>query len=244
MTPDLSNVRFRPHPFAAEAHVMSAIPPPPLPHPSPDLTTLATPRRRDRGQDDAWTRNLLVQAPWGVLATVHGGRPFLNSNIFVYEEAGHRIYLHTARTGRTPENVAEGGAATFTAAVMGRMLPAETALEFSVEYAAAVVFGTIRPAADEEEKRHGLELIMRKYAPHLEPGRHYRPITGAELSRTAVHSLEIEAWSGKQKVVAPDFPGAYTMTVPVPPVGGDVPWTPRETPLHPAGDSGHRLREL
>jgi uncharacterized protein len=210
----LPDVVCRVPPFR-ECH-MSAIPP--VPPSSLGLAALASPRRSDRGQDDGWTRTFLEQALFGVLATVHEGRPFLNSNIFAYDPEGHRIYLHTARTGRTPGNAAEGGAATFTAAVMGRMLPAETALEFSVEYAAVVVFGTIRTADDEAEKRHGLELIMRKYAPHLEPGRDYRAITGAELTRTAVHSLEIEAWSGKQKVVAPDFPGAYTMRGPLPQV--------------------------
>lgn len=194
---------------------MSDLPSPPPPSP---LAELAAPRRRDRARDDAWVRGFLERALFGVLATVEDGRPFLNSNLFVYVPEEHRIYIHTARTGRTPENAAAGGPGTFTAAVMGRLLPAATALEFSVEYAAAVCFGTVRNVPEEEEKRRVLELLMRKYAPHLEPGRDYRPIVPAELARTGVHVLEIEAWSGKQKVVAPDFPGAYVLDEPRPPV--------------------------
>ena len=41
----------------------------------------------------------------GVLATVHGDQPFVNSNIFVYDEDRHAIYLHPARTGRTRDTV-------------------------------------------------------------------------------------------------------------------------------------------
>lgn len=195
---------------------MSTVPPESVP--GGEVSSLAIPRRRDRAKEDPFIRSLLARVPFGVLATVHEGRPFVNTNLFVYDPSAHRIYIHTARTGRTPENAAAGGPATFTAAVMGRMLPAPTALEFSVEYAAAVVFGTLRAVEEEAGKREALERIMARYAPHLEPGKDYRPITAEELFRTGVHVLEIEAWSGKQKVVAPDFPGAYTFEGPLPPV--------------------------
>lgn len=168
-------------------------------------------RRRDRGRDDEWIRGFLSWAPFGFLATVADDRPFLNSNLFVYEPESHCIYLHTARTGRTPQNVARGGLATFSAAVMGRFLPAPEALEFSVEYAAVVAFGETRPVTDREERRRAMEFVMRKYAPHLEAGADYRAITAKELTRTGVHRLDIDVWSGKEKVAPPDFPGAYRL---------------------------------
>lgn len=175
-------------------------------------------RRRDRGKDDDWIREFLARASFGFLATVADGRAFLNSNLFAYDAEGHRIYVHTARTGRTPENVARGGPGTFSAAAMGRLLPAAEALEFSVEYAAVVAFGELHPVVDAAEKRRALERVMEKYAPHLEPGRDYRPITDAELARTAVHRLDITAWSGKEKAAEPGFPGAYSLPAIRPPV--------------------------
>lgn len=180
------------------------------------------PRRRDRARDDAWIRAFLRRAQFGYLATVDGGRPFLNSNLFVYDEERHAVYVHTARAGRTPANVSLGGPATFSAAVMGRLLPASEALEFSVEYAGVVVFGTVHPVEEDDEKRRVLQLLLDKYAPHLEPGRDYRPIAPQELRRTAVHRLDIEAWSGKEKTAPPDFPGAFTVVAPVPPVAPEV----------------------
>ena len=92
---------------------------------------------------------------------------------------------------------------------MGRLLPAAEALEFSVEYAGVVAFGSGCVVMDPEEAERGLQLILDKYAPHLRPGRDYRPIAPEELKRTAVFRVDVEVWSGKKKEVEPEFPGAY-----------------------------------
>lgn len=173
------------------------------------------PRRRDRATDDAWIRAFLARAPWGVLATVEGGRPFLNANLFVYDEARHALWTHTARVGRTRTNVEaagqEGAPVAFSVSAMGRLLPAEEALEFSVEYAGVVILGRGRVVDDPEEKAYALQLILDRYAPHLRPGRDYRGITAEELRRTAVYRIDVEAWSGKQKAAPADFPGAFEL---------------------------------
>jgi len=167
-------------------------------------------RRHDREvTDEAWIRALLHRAAVGTLATVHDGQPFLNTNTFVYDEQAHAIYLHTARTGRTRSNVDEEERVCFGVSEMGRLLPAKTALNFSVEYAGVVVFGWAAVVADEDEARRALQRLLDKYAPHLHPGRDYQPITAEELARTSVYRVHIERWSGKQKVAPADFPGAF-----------------------------------
>lgn len=175
-------------------------------------------RRRDRGKDEQWIRGLLRASGMGFLATVDDeGQPFLNSNLFVFDEERHCLYLHTHRTGRTRDNVASHDRVAFSVAAMGRLLPAPEALEFSVEYAGAVVFGKGTIVEDPEECRHGLRILLEKYAPHLRYGVDYRATTDDELKRTAVYRIDIEAWSGKQKEVAEDFPGAFDFpSVPVP----------------------------
>ena len=177
-------------------------------------------RRRDRGKDDEWVVAFLKRASYGFLATVgHGGQPFLNSNLFVYDDAGdgRRIYLHTHRTGRTRTNLEAAEKVAFSAVAMGRLLPAPEALEFSVEYAGVVAFGTGRVIEDREEARTALQMLLDKYAPHLKPWVDYRPTTDDELKRTAVYRIDVEAWSGKQKEVPADFPGAFSLdALPVP----------------------------
>lgn len=167
-------------------------------------------RRRDKAvSDDAWIQAFLRSGAWGVLATVSDGQPFLNTNLYVYDEAAHAIYLHTARVGRTRGNLERDGRVCFSVAEMGRVLPDRVALEFSLEYAGVTVFGRGAVVEDDDEKRRALQLLLDKYAPHLKPERDYRPANQAELDRTSVFRIEIERWSGKRNEKPADFPGAF-----------------------------------
>lgn len=183
------------------------------------MTGVVQPRRRDRGKDADWIRAYLESAPWGVLAFAdESGPPHLNSNLFLFRGDPDRIYLHSARTGAMPTGLAdaEGVSASFTAAGMGRLLPADTALEFSLEYHGVVASGRARTVEDVEEARDSLNGLLVKYAPHLAPGRDYREIVAEELGRTAVFRLDIDEWSGKEKAVR-EHPGSYSLaTLPVP----------------------------
>lgn len=168
------------------------------------------PRRRDRGREEAWIRAYLTRAPTGTLAVPLEGRaPHVNSNLFALDPDGPTIWVHTARTGALREALAEPRPVSFTTFEMGRLLPADEALEFSVEYSGVVVRGTGRLVTDPASKEEGLQRILDKYAPHLRPGRDYRPIAPGELKRTSVYRIDVEAWSGKEKRAPDDFPGAY-----------------------------------
>lgn len=179
---------------------------------SEDHTSVASThiRRQDRAvNEEAWIRAFLHRAAYGVMATVYEGQPFINSNLFVYDEKANAIYLHTARAGRTLGNVEHCQRVCFSVSEMGRLLPAKEALEFSLEYAGVTVFGSAEIVDDPAEAKHGLQRLLDKYAPHLRPERDYRPITLEELKRTAVYRIDIERWSGKKKEEAADFPGAF-----------------------------------
>jgi nitroimidazol reductase NimA-like FMN-containing flavoprotein (pyridoxamine 5'-phosphate oxidase superfamily) len=175
-----------------------------------DPVWLAQVRRRDRTvTDEGWIRELLRRAPHGTLATVRDGQAFVNMNLFVYDEAANVLYLHTARAGRTRDNVEAEERVCFGVSQMGRLLPAPTALHFSVEYAGVVVFGRAKVVNDDAEAARALQQLLDKYAPHLRPGRDYRPIQPEELAVTSVYRIEIDAWSGKQKAAPADHPGAF-----------------------------------
>lgn len=167
-------------------------------------------RRSDRAvEDEAWIKEMLHRVPTGTLATTHEGQPFINTNLFMYDEPAHVIYMHTARFGRTRSNVEGDERVCFSVMEMGRLLPAPEALEFSVEYSGVTLFGKARIVEDMSEAAHALQLLLDKYAPHLKAGQDYRPPVEDEIKRTAVYRIEIEAWSGKRKKVADDFAGAY-----------------------------------
>jgi len=167
-------------------------------------------RRKDRAvEDEAWIRAMLHRVPFGTLATVNDGQPYINTNLFAFDEAARVIYMHTANMGRTRANVEAEERVCFSVSEMGRLLPADAALEFSVEYAGVVVFGRAAIVDDQQEATRALQLLLDRYFAHLRPGRDYRPITPEELARTAVYRISIEHWSGKKKEVSADFPGAF-----------------------------------
>jgi len=175
-----------------------------MPNP-PFPPEFATPRRTDRQiTDEADLHRMLTTAEIGFLATTFDDQPFLNANLFWYD--GERLFLHTAKKGRTRDNIEANPKVCFTVAERGRFLPAKTALEFSVEYAGVVVFGQAVIVTDAAEKTRALQGLLDKYFGHLKAGRDYRPITEAELARTTVIAVQIEAVSGKRKVAGPDFP--------------------------------------
>jgi hypothetical protein len=176
----------------------------------PDSQAWAVVRRQDRAvTDEDWIRALLRRAPVCALATVQDGQPLIHTNLFAHDEDQHCIYFHTARQGRTRAAIEADPGVCLSVMEMGRLLPADTALEFSVEFAGVTVFGRARVIDDDAEATRGLQLLLNKYAPHLRPGQDYRPPVESELRRTTVFRIDIDAWSGKKKEVDPDFPGAY-----------------------------------
>jgi nitroimidazol reductase NimA-like FMN-containing flavoprotein (pyridoxamine 5'-phosphate oxidase superfamily) len=129
--------------------------------------------------------------------------------LFVYDQEANAIYFHSAAKGRLLANIKANPKVCFTAGEMGRLLPAETAKEFDVEYGSVMVFGEAYWVEDPFEAQSGLELLLARYAPHLETGQDYRAITQDELEVTAVYRMDIQAWSGKENRETADFPGAF-----------------------------------
>jgi nitroimidazol reductase NimA-like FMN-containing flavoprotein (pyridoxamine 5'-phosphate oxidase superfamily) len=171
------------------------------------------PLRKDRTKDDAWIRAYLKRVPFGMLATENKGQPFLKPTTFVYAEAEHAIYIHGALVGRMRTNIELNPRVCFSVAEMGRLLPADTAIEVGVEYASAVIFGEIEVISDAEQARHGLQLLLDRYFPHSKSGHDYREIHPSELDQTAVYRIKITSWSGKEEHKQPDFPGAFIFPV-------------------------------
>jgi uncharacterized protein len=135
------------------------------------------------------------------------------------------------------EEPVPGATLALTVFEMGRLLPADEAAEFSVEFASVVVSGRGVVVEDPHEAMHGLRLLMEKYAPHLQAGDDYRAMAPEEVARASVLRVDIEAWSGKEKTEAEDFPGAYRFGEVT---GGGEPSAPRT--CAPRGAPGPEAR--
>jgi len=172
------------------------------------------PLRKDRAKDDTWIKEFIQRVPFGMLATEFEGQPFIKPTLFVYDEAEHAIYIHGALVGRMRTNLETNSRISFCIAEMGRLLPADTAMEVGVEYASVVVFGKAAVITDTDQARRGLQLLLDRYFPHLKPGIDYREILSQELDITSVYRIKIESWSGKEDRARGDYPGAFSYRAP------------------------------
>ncbi len=176
-----------------------------------DPSALTEQRRQDRAvNEDAWIEDMLARTPVGTFSTSLEGQPFLHTVLFVYDRDRRAIYFHTALTGRTRLNLEQNPRVCFGVSELGRLLPAASACEMSVEFASVIVFGRAEIIEDDTEALYGLQLLVNKYYPHLRAGRDYRPTAPVELRRASVYRVHVEAWSGKRKLGAEDDPGAFT----------------------------------
>lgn len=172
-------------------------------------------RRRNRAVDDeSWIRDLLRRAPTCVLGTVHEGWPFLNPNLFVYDEEAHILYVHTAGSGRTRSNIEEDGKVCVSVTEFGRLLPGPKAADFSTEYASVIIFGCASVVTDPNEIRSAFKLQIAKYFSHLKAGTDYQPFTDPEMMRATMYRIAIERWTAKEHREPEDFPGAFWYTPP------------------------------
>ena len=155
-------------------------------------------RRMELACDDDWITNFLSHAQVGYVATRWDEQPFITPTTFWYDPERHQIYFHSAPLGRLRANIERHSSVCFSASQAGRLLPSNVALEFSIQYESVVVFGHARLLRQHEDKRRALYGLIQKYFPDMRPGEQYRPITDAELKRTAVYTIEITSWSGKR----------------------------------------------
>jgi nitroimidazol reductase NimA-like FMN-containing flavoprotein (pyridoxamine 5'-phosphate oxidase superfamily) len=154
--------------------------------------------RSEYACDDQWIEAFLARANEGHVGTRWDDQPFITPVLFWYDHERHEIYFHTNLVGRLRANSQRHGRACFEASRMGKLLPSNIALEFSVQYESVIAFGDIRVLEKADEQRRALHGLLDKYFPEMKPGEDYRPITDQELKRTSVYAISIDSWSGKR----------------------------------------------
>src|ERR1044071_1097470 len=169
-----------------------------MPRDYQNVSPTALQRLPEYQRDDEWIRAFLRAAKVGHIASAPNGQPFLNVTTFWFDEAKHQIIFHSNVTGRVRSNIEHNARVCFEASELGKMLPANVALEFSLQFRSVIVFGNARLVNDPEEARRVMYGLIHKYFPEMTAGREFREITDKELKRTSVYAIEIAEWSGKE----------------------------------------------
>ena len=113
-----------------------------------------------RGEE--WIRAFLREAQVAHIASARDGQPFVNPSTFWFDEANHQIIFHSNIAGRIRSNIEDNPRICLEASELGRLLPSNVALEFSLQYRSVVVFGTARLIGDPQEARRVLYSLIRK----------------------------------------------------------------------------------
>ncbi|GAB4504367.1 MAG: 5-nitroimidazole antibiotic resistance protein NimA [Anaerolineales bacterium] len=149
-------------------------------------------------RNDDWIRAYLRTSRVAHIATLWDEQPFVTPTTFWFDEPKHRIIFHSNVAGRIRSNIERNPRVCLEASELGKLLPSNVALEFSLQYRSVMVFGTAHLLDDPAEKRAALYGLLQKYFPAMTAGKDYREITDKELRATSVYVIAIEAWSGKE----------------------------------------------
>jgi uncharacterized protein len=149
-------------------------------------------------RDEEWIRAFLREAKVAHIASAQNDQPFVNPTTFWFDETNHQIIFHSNLAGRVRANIDSNPRVCFETSELGKLLPSNVALEFSLQFRSVVVFGNARLVSDPEEARQVLYGLIRKYFPDMTAGKEFREITEKELKRTSVYAIRIEEWSGKE----------------------------------------------
>ena len=150
-------------------------------------------------RDEEWIRAFLRKARVAHIASARrNGQLFLNPTTFWFDEANHQIIFHSKVAGRIRSNIERNSRVCFEASELGKMLPANVALEFSLQFRSVIVFGNAHLVNDPEEARRVMYSLIHKYFPEMTAGKEFREITDKELKRTSIYAIQIKEWTGKE----------------------------------------------
>lgn len=145
-------------------------------------------RREDHRMPAEECDALLERAEVLRLGLIDDGGPYVVPVNFGYADG--RIYVHGPREGRRIAAVGQGARVCFEVD-QGEIISGDAPCSYTSRFSSVIGYGTARMLESDEEKRHGLDVIMRHY------GSTGEGIPDAKLRITSVMELVIESLDGK-----------------------------------------------
>lgn len=130
------------------------------------------------------------------LGLCRDGQPYVVPLNFGWEEIDGQlfIYFHGAGAGKKQDWIA-GGANCFVTFTGGSaIVPGPDACDWSANFASVMVSGFVSPLDDEEQKLHGLDLVMRHCGFEGQP-----QYSASSLRATRVWQIKALEVTGKQR---------------------------------------------
>jgi hypothetical protein len=147
---------------------------------------------------DLWIREFLLHGQIAHIATCSDGQPFVTPTTYYFDESGHRLIFHSNISGRIRTHIDRQPQVCAEVSELGKFLPSNVALEFSLQYRSVVIYGRAHVVQDKQEQREVMHKLIAKYFNKMQLGKDYRPVSDKELNRTSVYEIKIESWNGKE----------------------------------------------
>ena len=131
------------------------------------------------------------------LALCAGDKPYAVPLCYGYTENRGRLTLwfHCAKEGQKLDIIRMNPNAAFVCDLPGELILGGEACQCSMKYASVLGEGRLSVCADDNEKRMGLEAIMRHYAPERAFA-----FSREALDGVYVLKLDVTAWSAKSNI--------------------------------------------
>ena len=155
-------------------------------------------RRKDRELlDREGLESILRSADCCRLAFAVGDTPYIVTLNFGYEWEGPFLvlYFHGAREGRKLDMMRANPRVCFELDVGHELATGPKPCDWGMKYASIVGYGILGQIDDEDERRGGLDCVMRHYGWSGEGG-----YAAGTLGSTAVLKLAVDEMSGKRKI--------------------------------------------
>lgn len=120
-------------------------------------------RRKDRERTDRdKILEIIGKCRCCRIALADGTSPYVVPLNFGYDQDRNAFYFHGAASGRKLDLIRQNGCAGFELDTSHELVSAERACSYSFHYESIVGEGRIAVIGDMEEKRHGLDCIMKQ----------------------------------------------------------------------------------
>ncbi len=136
-----------------------------MPRDYQDQAGTAFQRRPENARSEEWIRAFLRTAQVAHIASARDSQPFLNPTSFWFDEPNHQIIFHSNIAGRVRSNLEANPRVCMETSELGKFLPSNVALEFSLQFRSVIVFGRARILEEPEEMRRALYGLLGKYFP-------------------------------------------------------------------------------
>jgi len=153
-------------------------------------------RRTDREvTDKAEILKIIGRCDVCRLALSDGHQPYIVPMNFGYQYVDEKLtlYFHGAKEGKKLDIIAQNPLACFEMDCSLKLVEAEVAWEYTMEYESVVGSGTIVVCNDSCEKIHALEKLMEKYA----KGKTFH-FPEAAIASVTILKLEVSEFTGKR----------------------------------------------